>query len=202
MIVSPAKDFIMPNTPVINSNPQSVPLQHELTMSILMTPDLANFTGNVHGGDLLKMLDQVAYACASRYSGTYVVTLSVDQVIFREPIHVGELVTFLASVNHVGHTSMEIGIRVQAENIQQRTIRHTNSCYFTMVAVDKNGKPTPVPPLPIKNDLQACRHEAAELRKQMRIKHHAIISGKASSEAMFNANVKNVSTSNTDRLND
>ena len=154
MIVSPAKDFIMPNTPVINSNPQSVPLQHELTMSILMTPDLANFTGNVHGGDLLKMLDQVAYACASRYSGTYVVTLSVDQVIFREPIHVGELVTFLASVNHVGHTSMEIGIRVQAENIQQRTIRHTNSCYFTMVAVDKNGKPTPVPPLPIKND---CR---------------------------------------------
>ncbi|MGD4065431.1 hotdog domain-containing protein, partial [Xanthomonas citri pv. citri] len=68
-------------------------------MSVLMTPDLANFTGNVHGGDLLKMLDQVAYACASRYSGSYVVTLSVDQVIFREPIHVGELVTFLASVN-------------------------------------------------------------------------------------------------------
>lgn len=74
-------------------------------------------------------------------------TLSVDQVIFREPIHVGELVTFLASVNYVGKTSMEVGIRVQAENIQNRTIRHTNSCYFTMVAVDKHGKPTRVPPL-------------------------------------------------------
>ena len=94
---------------------------------------MANFIGNVHGGDLLKMLDQVAYACASRYSGSYVVTLSVDQVMFREPIYVGELVTFAASINYVGRTSMEIGIRVEAENVQARTIRHTNSCYFTMV---------------------------------------------------------------------
>ena len=138
----------MPNAIESNQNLQVAPLQNELTMSVLMTPDLANFTGNVHGGDLLKMLDQVAYACASRYSGSYVVTLSVDQVIFREPIHVGELVTFLASVNYVGKTSMEVGIRVQAENIQNRTIRHTNSCYFTMVAVDQHGKPTRVPPLP------------------------------------------------------
>ena len=89
----------MPNAIESNQNLQVAPLQNELTMSVLMTPDLANFTGNVHGGDLLKMLDQVAYACASRYSGGYVVTLSVDQVIFREPIHVGGLVTFLASVN-------------------------------------------------------------------------------------------------------
>ncbi|QQU07613.1 acyl-CoA thioesterase [Moraxella osloensis] len=137
-------------------------------MSVLMTPDLANFTGNVHGGDLLKMLDQVAYACASRYSGGYVVTLSVDQVIFREPIHVGELVTFLASVNYVGKTSMEVGIRVQAENIQNRTIRHTNSCYFTMVAVDQHGKPTRVPPLEIKDSLQECRQKAAQMRKALR----------------------------------
>ena len=107
----------MPNAIESNQNLQVAPLQNELTMSVLMTPDLANFTGNVHGGDLLKMLDQVAYACASRYSGSYVVTLSVDQVIFREPIHVGELVTFLASVNYVGKTSMEVGIRVQAANI-------------------------------------------------------------------------------------
>ena len=144
----------MPNAIESNQNLQVAPLQNELTMSVLMTPDLANFTGNVHGGDLLKMLDQVAYACASRYSGGYVVTLSVDQVIFREPIHVGELVTFLASVNYVGKTSMEVGIRVQAENIQNRTIRHTNSCYFTMVAVDQHGKPTRVPPLEIKDSLQ------------------------------------------------
>src|SRR6266446_9134172 len=108
--------------------------QRELTMSVLMTPDMANFSGNVHGGVLLKLLDQVAYACASRYAGRYVVTLSVDQVMFREPIHVGELVTFLASVNYTGTTSMEVGIRVVTENIRSKQVRHTNSCYFTMVA--------------------------------------------------------------------
>lgn len=164
----------MPNAIESNQNLQVAPLQNELTMSVLMTPDLANFTGNVHGGDLLKMLDQVAYACASRYSGSYVVTLSVDQVIFREPIHVGELVTFLASVNYVGKTSMEVGIRVQAENIQNRTIRHTNSCYFTMVAVDKHGKPTRVPPLEIKDSLQECRQKAAQMRKALRFQSNNI----------------------------
>ena len=86
---------------------------HELTMTVLMTPDMANFTGNVHGGTILKLLDQVAYAFASRYSGRYVVTLSVDQVTFRQPIHVGELVTFLASVNYTGTTSMEVGIKAR-----------------------------------------------------------------------------------------
>src|SRR5207237_2068535 len=109
---------------------------HELTMTVLMTPDMANFSGNVHGGTVLKLLDQVAYACASRYCGRYVVTLSVDQVTFRQPIHVGELVTFLACVNYTGSTSMEIGIKVVAENIQKRTVRHANSCFFTMVATD------------------------------------------------------------------
>lgn len=146
--------------------------KHTLEMTILMTPEMANFTGNVHGGDLLKMLDQVAYACASRYSGEYVVTLSVDQVTFREPIHVGELVTFLASVNYVGRTSMEVGIRVEAENIQNRTIRHTNSCYFTMVAIDKDKKPTAVPKLDIKDSVQQCRYDAALKRKEMRLAYH------------------------------
>ena len=164
----------MANSVELQQNLQVAPLQNELTMSVLMTPDLANFTGNVHGGDLLKMLDQVAYACASRYSGSYVVTLSVDQVIFREPIHVGELVTFLASVNYVGKTSMEVGIRVQAENIQNRTIRHTNSCYFTMVAVDQHGKPTRVPPLEIKDSLQECRQKAAQMRKALRFQSNNI----------------------------
>src|SRR3546814_20240632 len=88
------------------------PASHQLSMTILMTPDMANFAGNVHGGTILKYLDQVAYACASRYAGHYVVTLSVDQVTFRQPIHVGELVTFLAAVNYTGRTSMEIVIKV------------------------------------------------------------------------------------------
>ncbi len=108
---------------------------------------MANFSGNVHGGTILKLLDQVAYACASRYAGTYVVTLSVDQVTFRQPIHVGELVTFLASVNFTGKSSMEIGIKVVTENIRTQVVRHTQSCFFTMVAVDDEHKPTAVPPL-------------------------------------------------------
>jgi uncharacterized protein (TIGR00369 family) len=118
---------------------------HQLTMTVLMTPDTANFAGNVHGGTILKLLDEVAYACASRYAGRYVVTLNVENVTFREPIHVGELVNFLASVNATGRTSMEIGIKVVAENIRTQATRHVNSCFFTMVAVDDNRKPVMVP---------------------------------------------------------
>jgi acyl-CoA hydrolase len=141
---------------------------HQLSMTVLMTPDMANFSGNVHGGTILKLLDQVAYACASRYAGRYVVTLSVDQVMFRQPIHVGELVTFLASVNHTGNSSMEIGIKVVAENIRTQVVRHANSCFFTMVAVDDEGKPTAVPPLrPFSAD-EKRRFEAARVRKQLR----------------------------------
>lgn len=139
----------------------------ELHMSVLMTPDMANFSGNVHGGDVLKLLDQVAYACASRYAGCYVVTLSVDQVLFKEPIRVGELVTFLASVNYVGKTSMEIGIKVVAEDIQNRSVRHTNSCYFTMVAF-QDGKPRAVPALEIQTEEQQKRWQEGLLRRKTR----------------------------------
>src|SRR5204863_7068944 len=116
-------------------------------MTVLMTPDMANFAGNVHGGTILKLLDQVAYACASRYAARYVVTVSVDQVMFRQPIHVGELVNFLAAVNLTGTSSMEIGIKVVAENIRTQEKRHVNSCFFTMVAVDDERRPVSVPPL-------------------------------------------------------
>jgi len=145
-----------------------LPGQHELSMTVLMTPDMANFSGKVHGGAILKKLDEVAYACASRYAGHYVVTLSVDQVLFKQPIHVGELVTFLACVNHVGRSSMEIGVKVVAEDIQHKLIRHTNSCYLTMVAVDADGKPAPVPPLRLETKLQKLRFEKAALRKKLR----------------------------------
>ena len=141
---------------------------HQLSMTVLMTPDTANFSGNVHGGTILKLLDQVAFACASRYAGRYVVTLSVDQVMFRQPIHVGELVTFLASVNHTGSSSMEIGIKVIAEEIRNRVVRHVNSCFFTMVAVDDAGKPTAVPPLTPATPDETRRFEGAKLRRQLR----------------------------------
>ena len=141
---------------------------HQLTMTVLMTPDMANFAGSVHGGTILKFLDQVAYACASRYAGRYVVTLSVDQVMFRQPIHVGELVTFLAAVNHTGTSSMEIGIKVLAENIRTQAVRHANSCFFTMVAVDDARKPVAVPPLQATTPDERRRQAAAEVRKQLR----------------------------------
>lgn len=143
--------------------------QHKtLTMTLLMTPDMANFSGNVHGGSTLRLLDQVAYACASRYSNHYVVTLSVDQVFFRQPVHVGELLTFLASVNYTGNSSMEVGIRVIAEDIVHKTTRHAMTCYFTMVAVDGEGRPVRVPPLAIETSVERRRYEAAELRRQLR----------------------------------
>jgi acyl-CoA hydrolase len=150
---------------------QRIGRNEPFTMSVLMTPDLANFSGNVHGGALLKLLDQVAYACASRYCGNYVVTLSVDQVVFKQPIRVGELVTFKARVNHVGTSSMEVGIRVEAENIQNGETRHTNSCYFTMVSVDDQGKTVAAPQLNLESDEDRARSIAAQLRKQLRKEH-------------------------------
>ena len=142
--------------------------KHQLTMTVLMTPDTANFAGNVHGGTILKLLDQVAYACASRYAGKYVVTLSVDRVMFRQPVHVGELVTFLAAVNHTGSSSMEVGIKVVAENIRTQEKRHVNSCFFTMVAVDENRKPVVVDPLEPATPDEIRRHAAACQRKALR----------------------------------
>jgi uncharacterized protein (TIGR00369 family) len=142
---------------------------HQLTMTVLMTPDTANFAGNVHGGTLLKLLDQVAYACASRYAGRYVVTLSVDQVTFRQPVHVGELVTLMAAVNHTGTSSMEVGIKVIAEDIRTQAARHVNSCFFTMVAVDDERKPVPVASLRPFSPDERRRHAAAIVRKEMRI---------------------------------
>ena len=136
-------------------------------MTVLMTPEMANFSGNVHGGAILKLLDQVAYACAARYCKSYVVTVSLDQVVFKEPIKVGELVTFKANVNYVGRTSMEVGIKVIAENLETREQRHTNSCYFTMVAMGKDGKSIPVPPLQIETELERRLFEAGKMCKEI-----------------------------------
>jgi len=149
------------------SSPESD--RRDIIMSEIMTPDMANFAGNVHGGHLLKLLDHVAYACGSRYSGKLVVTLSVDEVFFKEPIHVGELVTFYATVNYVGRSSMEIGIRVVAENLFTQVQRHTNTCYFTMVAVNTEGKPTAIEPLVIHNEIQQRRFDEALRRREARL---------------------------------
>lgn len=119
----------------------------QTTITELMIPSYANFGGKIHGGILLSLMDKVAYACASKHAGTYCVTVSVDQVEFLQPVEVGELVSLHASVNYVGRSSMIIGIRVEALDVKNNTVKHTNSSYFTMVAKGDNDKPTAVPAL-------------------------------------------------------
>jgi len=123
----------------------------KVTISELMLPSHTNFSGKIHGGYILSLLDQIAFACASKFSGHYCVTASVDTVDFLAPIEVGELVTMKASVNYVGNSSMIVGIRVEAENIQTGKVKHCNSSYFTMVAKDKEGNNVQVPGLILAN---------------------------------------------------
>ncbi len=137
-------------------------------LSVLVTPDMSNFGGKMHGGELLKLLDTVAYTCAMRYSGSYVVTLSVDKVMFKEPIAIGELLVLSASINYTGRTSMEVGIRVTAENLETGKLRHTSSSYFTMVAVDKEGRTVPVEKLVPQTDEERERWNKAESRRASR----------------------------------
>lgn len=142
--------------------------RRSLVMSEIMPPEKANFGGNIHGGYILSLLDRVAYTCASRYCQRYAVTLSVDEVKFKQPIHVGELVTFHARVNFTGNTSMEVGIKVVAENLLSGEKRHTNSCFFTMVAVDSHFKPCRVPAFEPLSAQDKRRFEAARLRRELR----------------------------------
>lgn len=123
----------------------------KITLSELMLPSHSNFSGKIHGGYLLKLMDQIAFACASKYSGCYCVTASVDTVDFLNPVDVGELVTLKASVNYVGKNSMVVGIRVTSEHIQTGVKKHCNSSYFTMVAKDENGQNVQVPQLILSN---------------------------------------------------
>lgn len=123
----------------------------KVTMSELMLPSHSNFSGKIHGGYLLKLMDQIAFASASKYSGAYCVTASVDTVDFLNPIEIGELVTLKASVNYVGNSSMVVGIRVISENIRTGKSKHCNSSYFTMVAKDENGNNVKVPKLILSN---------------------------------------------------
>jgi len=139
-----------------------------LTMTVLMTPDMANFSGHVHGGSLLKLLDQVAYACAAKYCKNYVVTAALDQVFFKQQVNVGELVTFDARINHVGRSSMEVEVSVEAEHLRTQEKRHTTSCFFTMVAMDENGKSIEVPNLILETEAEKKCYQEAEQRKFLR----------------------------------
>ena len=141
--------------------------QHE--SSELMMPQDANNLGHIFGGVILSMMDKTAAIAAFRHSRASVVTASIDRVDFREPIHLGDLVVMKASVNYVGRTSMEVGVRVEAEELLTGRHRHTNSCYLTFVAVDRNGRPVPVPPLKPETPDEIRRYEAAKQRRERRL---------------------------------
>jgi acyl-CoA hydrolase len=146
--------------------------ERTLTITEIMTPDMANFGGKVHGGAILKLMDRVAYACAARYSKHYCVTLSFDHVLFARPIEVGEMVSIFACVNYVGTSSMEIGLRVVSENITSGSTQHTNTSYVTMVAVDDDHKPIKIKPLALNTDTEKRRFKNAEFRKQLRREYY------------------------------
>ncbi len=146
------------------------PVSHsQVTMTQLMSPQDANLFGNVFGGVILAAVDRIAYVCASRHAGGPCVTASFDQVDFRSPIQIGEIVTLEASVNSVGRTSAEIGIRVTAEQVQGGERRHTNSCYVTMVSIDDEGHPVPMPRLSLERVEELRRYEDAEERRRARL---------------------------------
>ncbi|SDL47435.1 acyl-CoA thioesterase [Kriegella aquimaris] len=141
---------------------------HESKVSItqLMLPSHSNFGGKVHGGHILNLMDQIAFACASKHSQRYCVTASVNRVDFLHPIEVGELVTLKASINYTGRTSMVVGVRVESENITTGTKRHCNSSYFTMVAKDEQGKGMTIPGLLVENTEGARRFARSKRRKE------------------------------------
>ena len=141
--------------------------QHET--SELMMPEHANNMGHVFGGVILSMMDKTAAIAAFRHSRASVVTASIDRVDFREPIHLGDLVVMKASVNYVGRSSMEVGVRVEAEELLTGRRRHTNSCYLTFVAVDRNGRPIDVPELTPETEEEMRRHTAAKERRRRRL---------------------------------
>ena len=141
--------------------------QHET--SELMMPHHANNLGHVFGGVMLSMMDKTAAVAAFRHCRLNVVTASIDRVDFREPIHVGDLVVMKASVNYVGRTSMEVGVRVEAEELLSGRRRHTNSCYLTFVAVDRNGQPIDVPGVTPETKDEVRRFQSAEQRRQVRL---------------------------------
>jgi len=145
--------------------------ESDTTITELIIPSYANFGGKIHGGILLSLMDKVAYACATKHAGNYCVTVSVDEVEFLEPVEVGDLVSLMARVNYVGNSSLVVGIKVTAENVKKRLVKHTNSSYFTMVAKGDDNKPAQVPPLKLSSKLAMKRFAEAMLRKELKRYH-------------------------------
>ncbi len=147
-------------------------------MSELMLPHMANNLGHVFGGVILSLVDRVAAVAAIRHARRPCVTVAIDSVVFYEPIHLGELVTAKASVNYVGRTSMEVGVRVEAEDLLTGRRRHTNSCYVTFVAIDSDHRPVPVPKVIPETAEERRRYAEAEARRRRRLAERRRAGGK------------------------
>jgi uncharacterized protein (TIGR00369 family) len=147
----------------------------QVTMSEQMNPGDANPSGDVHGGTIMKLVDTAAGIAATRHCRSRVVTVSLDSMSFLHPVHVGDLVTVRASVNDVGSTSMEVGVRVESENVRTGECHHTSSAYLVFVRLDKDRRPAPVPPLIVETDDERRRQAHARIRRESRQARHEAI---------------------------
>jgi uncharacterized protein (TIGR00369 family) len=141
-----------------------------ITLTQMMGPSEANIHGNVHGGLIMKLCDEAGAMAAMRYAQSEVVTVAVDSMSFLSPVHIGEMVTVTAEVTWTGRTSMEIRVKVTAEEVISGRITHTNAAYFVYVALASDGRPTPVPPLVCETPAEKLRQERAEQRRELRLK--------------------------------
>ena len=155
----------------------------EVTLAIVMMPADANPSGNVHGGVITRHVDEAGALAAVRHCRMRVVTAHIDGMSFLAPVYVGDLVTFKASINDVGHTSLEVGVRVEAENLRTGEIRHIATAYIVYVALDDEGRPTPVPPLIVETEAEKKRQAAARVRREFRSRREAAL--RASDESFL-----------------
>jgi acyl-CoA hydrolase len=146
------------------------PSESSTRMVRIMMPMDANVAGNVFGGSILRMVDEVASIVAFRHSRNNVVTASLDRMDFISPVFIGDIIRLISSVNYTHRTSMEVGVRVEAENPLTGEVRHTGTCYLTYVALDKNRKPTQVPSLRVETSEEKRRWVEAEERRKRRLK--------------------------------
>ena len=156
-------------TPARTPTEPRTPSQSRTTLMQQMDVADANLSGNVHGGVIMRLVDTAAGIAAVRHSGGRVVTASMDEMSFIEPVYLGEVVTLYAQVNDVGRTSMEVGVRVEAENARTGDRRHVSTAYLVFVALDEDGQPRPVPPLETENEDEERRREEAKIRRQHRL---------------------------------
>jgi uncharacterized protein (TIGR00369 family) len=145
------------------------PEESRVTLTLVMGPEHANSLGNVHGGVIMKLCDEAGGMAASKHARRHVVTVTVDSMHFHYPVHIGQLLTVEAEVSWVGRTSLETRVMVRAEDVIKGEITHTNTAYFVYVALDENGRPTPVTPLLCKTEEQQLRYTRAEERRAYRL---------------------------------